>query len=101
MTEIPMCATCGRKPSERYGVHVLLVRVDFSPAFRGNGCPDPIHDLADQGPAAVALLRDVVFEMAELRLRHRVLAPWTLGERIDALLAATPEALNHKPKETT
>lgn len=27
MTAIPKCATCGRKPSERYGVHVLLVRV--------------------------------------------------------------------------
>ena len=54
MTEIPKCPTCGRRPSERYGVHVLLVRVDFSPAFRGNGCPDPIHDLADQGPALKA-----------------------------------------------
>lgn len=54
MTAIPMCPTCNRRPSERFGVHVLLIRVDFHSAFRGNGCPDPIHDLADQGPALKA-----------------------------------------------
>lgn len=82
MIAIPKCPTCGRRPSERIGIHALII---------ADGCTDPIHDLADQGPAAVALLRDVVFEMAELRHRHRVLPPWTLGERIDTLLAATLE----------
>lgn len=83
MTEIPTCPTCRHRPSER----IAFDRSGYGCTY----CCDPIHDLADQGPAAVALLRDVVFEMAELRHRHRVLTPWTLGERIDTLLAATLE----------
>lgn len=47
--EIPKCPTCGRRPSEREGpMHDVL---------ETGLCPDPIHDAADRGPDAVALLR--------------------------------------------
>lgn len=87
MTEIPTCPTCGRRPSERYGVHVLLVRVDFSSAFRGNGCPDPIHDLADQGPALKAE-RDE----ARAEVEHQKLRGDRLAERVDRIMAERDEA---------
>lgn len=45
MTAIPKCPTCGRRPSERIGIHALII---------ADGCTDPIHDLADQGPALKA-----------------------------------------------
>lgn len=48
MIEIPKCQTCRRQPSQRDG------QDEFENVTI---CPDPIHDAADLGPAAVALLR--------------------------------------------
>ena len=58
MTQIPKCPTCGRRPSERLSGRLIDCRqagrswVEVSQ----DNCADPIHDLADLGPAAVALL---------------------------------------------
>lgn len=76
MTEIPKCVSCGRRPSERLGRTVRGVRRTKP----HRPCHDPIHDLADLGPAAVALLRE---------LGDNILGDW--DERRLALLAAVPE----------
>lgn len=69
--EIPKCPTCGRRPSEREGpMHDVL---------ETGLCPDPIHDAADLGPAAVALLWE---------LECSLQADW--DERRLALLASLP-----------
>ena len=46
MTEIPTCPTCNRRPSER----IAFDRSGYGCTY----CCDPIHDLADQGPALKA-----------------------------------------------
>lgn len=56
------CPTCGRRPSERRDAKPCQVcDLGYGPACVCTCtealCPDPIHDLADAGPEAVALLR--------------------------------------------
>ena len=58
MTETK-CQTCGRRPSERYGLHNYPKRVAMSP----KPCTDPIHDLADRGHDGGALLREQTQEL--------------------------------------
>lgn len=83
--QIPKCPTCGRRPSERRGDSECsrLTGDRFEP-----DCPDPCHDAADLGPAAVELLR-------EWSAAGESMA-WE--QRVDALLAAAevkPVRPNH------
>lgn len=90
MTEIQKCPTCGRRPSERTVRHGHLV-------VSTEACHDPIHALADLGPAAVALLREIagsggrwasMGDIADTKVVH--LRRKTV-KQVDALLAAAPE----------
>lgn len=78
MTETK-CPSCGRRPSERAHYNPLLHSL--------SRCPDPCHDAADLGPAAVQLLR-------EWDAAGEYLA-WE--QRVTALLAAAPEVKPTRP----
>lgn len=78
MTEIPKCPTCGRRPSER--TDIVLAGETARKCVVTPLCADPIHDAADLGPAAVALLREWSAEGESMA--------WV--RRVDALLASLP-----------
>ncbi len=85
--QIPKCVSCGRRPSERLGRTVRGVRRTKP----HRPCHDPIHDLADLGPAAVALLREWMATP-----RFETYADYQAWEqdflsRVNPLLAAAPE----------
>lgn len=78
MTQIQKCPTCGRRPSER--TDIVLAGETTRKCVVTPLCTNPIHDAADLGPAAVALLRE---------LECGLQADW--NDRRRALLAAAPE----------
>jgi len=53
VTEIPKCPTCGRRPSQGTNASIRFYGAEGCD-IEEEGCPDPIHDLADQGPALKA-----------------------------------------------
>ena len=53
--ETQKCQTCGRRPSER--TDIVLAGETTRKCVLTPLCTDPIHDAADRGPDAVALLR--------------------------------------------
>lgn len=88
MNQIPKCQTCGRRPSERGHFNQLLRSMSH--------CPGALHDAADLGPAAVALLREWVTAEDGFSPGMRQSGPWSTSVR--ALLAAAdakPTRPNH------
>jgi len=53
VTEISTCPTCGRRPSQGTNASIRFYGAEGCD-IEEEGCPDPIHDLADQGPALKA-----------------------------------------------
>ena len=82
MTQIQKCPTCGRRPSER--TDIVLAGETTRKCVVTPWCTNPLHDAADLGPAAAALLRE-----AECRVPHYPSAD-CLSKRIRALLASLP-----------
>lgn len=103
MSEIKLCPTCGRRPSERFGEDFAKCEypgdgetygpmVEYVPTgYVTACCPDPIHDLADQlasAPAPVSARHGVDAEalgrfVRALPSEHD---DWNLGERIATYL---------------
>lgn len=89
MTQIQKCPTCGRRPSER--TDIVLAGETTRKCVVTPLCTNPIHDAADLGPAAVALLRECMATP-----RFETYADYQAWEqdflsRVNPLLAAAPE----------
>jgi len=78
MPDAPKCPECGRRPSERVG--------EVWGEHTGT-CPHPIHDEADAGPEAVALLWKL--KARGLAVDHSGI--WQLVGEVDEFLARLPE----------
>lgn len=86
MTEIPKCPTCGRRPSQGTNASIRFYGAEGCD-IEEEGCPDPIHDIADQGPALKAE-RDE----ARAEVEHQKLRGDRLAERADRVMAERDEA---------
>jgi hypothetical protein len=79
---IPLCPLCGRRASERIGVHTSIrhgrtVRIPSAP------CPSPFHDRADHAEEAF----DLVSEMADVCCNCCIAIGECIHEKARALLA--------------
>lgn len=62
MSEIQLCPTCGRRPSEKHASSAVIVS-----GPNVDNCPDLIHDLADRAPEMAKELERLEVTRAQAR----------------------------------